>query len=136
MAVDTIGSSVGSGVGQVQRNGLQQQDFLRLFLTQLSFQDPLNPVDNREFLAQLAQFANIQQTQVLSDNIQGLLAVQSVSQSVGLIGRTVSVTQNNQTLTGQVTTIRYDTGQPLLTLLQADGTSIQNVRLAQIVLVR
>lgn len=136
MAVDAIGGSVGSGVGSVQRNGLQQEDFIKLFLTQLTFQDPLNPVDNREFLAQLAQFTNIQQTQVLSDNLNGLLSVQSASQSVGLLNRTVSVLQNNQTLTGQVTTISFNNGQPSLTVRQADGSFLQDVRLSQITLVR
>lgn len=136
MAVDAIGSAVGSGVGQIQNRGLQVEDFLKLFLAQLSFQDPLNPVDNKDFLAQLAQFTNIQQVQVLSDNIQGLLSVQSTTQALGLLGRSVQVTQNNTTTVGQVTAIMFSNGQPLLTLKASDGSFIQGITPTQITLVQ
>jgi flagellar basal-body rod modification protein FlgD len=137
MAVDAIGGSLGSGAGgAVTPQGLSIQDFLHLFLSQLTFQDPLKPVDNTEFLAQLAQFTNIQQTQVLSDNIQGLLALESNNQAISLIGHTVEVASNNQTLTGQVTTVNFNNGQASLTVSQTGGNPIQGVTLSQITLVR
>ena len=58
MAVDAIGGTFGSGAGGLQSASVSQDDFLNIFLTQLSFQDPLEPVDNREFISQLAQFSN------------------------------------------------------------------------------
>ncbi|MDB5986150.1 MAG: flagellar hook capping protein [Nevskia sp.] len=137
MPVDAIGSTVGSGAGQIQRTGLSTDDFIKLFLTQLTFQDPLNPVDNAQFLAQLAQFTSIQQTQILSDNVVGLLTETSVSQSVSLIGKTVQVDQGTGTpVVGSVTTVQFQSGAPSLTIKQSDGTIIQNVALSQITLVR
>ncbi len=137
MAVDAIGGNVGSGAGgAVTPQGLSIQDFLHLFLSQLTFQDPLKPVDNTEFLAQLAQFTNIQQTQVMSDNIQGLLNLESNNQAISLIGHTVEVSSNNQTLTGQVTTVNFNNGQATLTIAQSGGNPIQGVGLSQVTLVR
>jgi flagellar basal-body rod modification protein FlgD len=115
---------------------LSIQDFLHLFLSQLTFQDPLKPVDNTEFLAQLAQFTNIQQTQVMSDNIQGLLALESNNQAISLIGHTVELAMNNQTVTGQVTTVNFNNGQASLTVSQTGGNPIQGVGLSQVTLVR
>lgn len=136
MAVDALGAAVGSGVGQAQSTGLNENDFIKLFLTQLTFQDPLNPVDNQQFLAQLAQFTTIQQLQTLSDNIMGELEVQASTQAVGLLGHTVQVTQNGQTILGTVTTVQFQSGQPVLSLQQSDGTELTNVNPSQITLVR
>lgn len=136
MAVNAIGGAVGSGLGPIDRSGLSESDFIHLFLTQLTFQDPLNPVDNREFLAQLAQFTNIQQTQVLSDNISGLLQLEAANQAVGLIGKTVEVSQNGQSVTGSVTTVTFQNGQPLLTVNQSNGQDLPNISPASVVLVR
>lgn len=136
MSVDAIGSVVGSGSSGIKASSLNQSDLLKIFLTQLTYQDPLNPVDSREFLAQLAQFTNVQQTQELSQNLMGLLSVQSVSQSIGLIGKTVQVLRNGQELVGTVSTLQFQSGQPLLTLQQSDGTFLQGIRLSDIDLVR
>lgn len=136
MSVDAIGSVVGSGSSGITASSLNQSDLLKIFLTQLTYQDPLNPVDSREFLAQLAQFTNVQQTQELSQNLTGLLSVQSVSQSIGLIGKTVQVVRNGQELAGIVSTLQFQNGQPLLTLKQSDGTFLQGIRLSDIDLVR
>lgn len=51
------------------KNGLDKDAFLRLLTTQLSNQDPLNPMEDREFIAQLAQFSSLEQMQELNKNI-------------------------------------------------------------------
>jgi len=48
-------------VGNESRNDLDKDAFLRLLTTQLSNQDPLNPIEDREFIAQLAQFSSLEQ---------------------------------------------------------------------------
>ncbi|TAM10078.1 MAG: flagellar hook capping protein [Nevskiaceae bacterium] len=136
MSVNALGSVVGSGVGPAQSTGLKESDFIRLFLTQLTFQDPLNPVDNQQFLAQLAQFTTIQQLQTLSDNIMGELEVQASTQAVGLLGHTVQVTQSGQDVVGTVTTVQFQGGQPTLSLQKSDGTELTDVTPSQITLVR
>jgi len=139
MSVGAIGGVVGSGSGlnSVQRSGLSEQDFIHLFLTQLTFQDPLNPVDNREFLAQLAQFTNIEQTQEINDNIVGMLEVQASTQAVNLIGKTVQLTRNGQNIVGTVTTVQFQNNQPVLAVKDSsNGNVLTNVGLSEINLVR
>lgn len=85
MAIDSIGSIVNNGSASAQSNNTIDQDgFIKLFLSQLQFQDPLEPVDNREFLAQLAQFSNLEQSRQLSLNSEGMLSMNATSQSLSL----------------------------------------------------
>lgn len=136
MAVEAIGGAVGAGVGELTRSGVSQDDFIRLFLTQLNFQDPLEPVDNREFLAQLAQFTSVEQLRTLSDNIDALLGVQASGQAIGLLGRRVEVSTESGSAIGLVGTIDYRSGRPLITVTQEDGNVLTDVTLSQIQLVR
>lgn len=136
MAIDAIGGVVGGGAVDLQRAGVNQEDFLKIFLSQLSFQDPLEPVDNREFLAQLAQFAAVEQTRVTNENVEGLLNVQATAQAVSLIGRTVSVDATGGEAVGQVTTLDFKTGKALLTIRLNDGSFLQDLSPTQVTIVR
>jgi flagellar basal-body rod modification protein FlgD len=53
---------------------LDQQDFLRLLVAQLSAQDPLNPVKDTEFIAQMAQFTSLEQARALQGKVEFLQA--------------------------------------------------------------
>lgn len=81
------------GVEQTATNafGLGFEDLLRIVLTQLTYQDPLKPVENFEFVSQLAQFSQIQQTQTMSDRILGILQAQATNQATGVLGRVVDI---------------------------------------------
>ena len=136
MAVDAIGGAVGTGLGELTRSGVSQEDFIRLFLTQLNFQDPLEPVDNREFLAQLAQFSSVEQLRTLGENIDALLGVQASGQALGLLGRTVEVATESGSAIGQVTTLNYRSGKPLLTITQTNGNILPDVSPSQVLIVR
>jgi flagellar basal-body rod modification protein FlgD len=78
------------------RSDMGKEEFLRLLVTQLSNQDPLNPLDGQEFAAQLAHFTsveqllNIQQTLVANGELNSMLA-QGINSGVasGLIGRVI-----------------------------------------------
>jgi flagellar basal-body rod modification protein FlgD len=116
--------------------GLDFQSLLKIILTQLTYQDPLKPVDNFEFVSQLGQFAQLQQTQSLNDEISSLLASQAASQATGLIGRTVDLSTSGTTLSGQVTAVSFATGQPLITITTTDGQTIGNISIADVSQVR
>lgn len=63
-----------SGVESVQdRTKLMKDDFLKLLVTQLQNQDPLNPADNQEFAAQLAQFSSLEQLTEMNDSMSATL---------------------------------------------------------------
>ena len=137
MAIEAIGGVV-SGAGATAANlSVSQQDFLKILATQLTFQDPLKPMDNQEFIAQLAQFTGLEQARQLTQGNETLLAIQAVTQAVGLIGRTVEVTSASGSAgTGTVTTVTFQNGQPLLTVQQAGGGFLTGVSPASVSLVR
>ncbi|MBS4021287.1 MAG: hypothetical protein KGZ79_02535 [Dethiobacter sp.] len=55
---------------------LDKHAFLELLITRLRYQDPLNPSDNGEFLAQMAQFTSLEQVQNINSSVEKLLASQ------------------------------------------------------------
>lgn len=137
MAIDSIGSIVNNGSASAQSNNTIDQDgFIKLFLSQLQFQDPLEPVDNREFLAQLAQFSNLEQSRQLSLNSEGMLSMNATSQSLSLLSRRIEVTQaSGNTATGVVKAIEFSASGPLLTVETSAGV-LTGIRLPQITLVQ
>ncbi len=112
------------------------QDFLKILVTQLNNQDPLKPLDNQEFVTQLAQFTSLQQTQELNDKLGSLLSIQGAMQSVGLLGRTVDVAQNGNSLTGTVSALGFSGGEPRLTVRLDSGAVITDVSLGSVITVR
>ena len=56
--------------GDTINKDLDKDAFLRLLTTQLANQDPLNPIEDREFIAQLAQFSSLEQMQNLNKNME------------------------------------------------------------------
>jgi flagellar basal-body rod modification protein FlgD len=133
MAVDSIGKTSAATPSQAS---LGQEDFLKILTTQLSFQDPLKPMDNQQFMAQMAQFAALEQSRTMNQNIETLLAIQAASQSIGLIGKTVEVATDGGSAVGQVSSLRFSNGQPLLTVRTAQGQFLSDLSLANVVIVR
>src|SRR5690606_24154933 len=115
---------------------LSLQDFLRILTSQLSNQDPLKPLDNQEFVTQVAQFSTLEQSRQLNEKIDQLLAVQSVTSSVGLLGKTVDIDISGNTVTGQVTGINYASGDPRLTVTTSSGAFQSGIALSQVITVR
>ena len=68
---------------------LSQEDFLKIMLAELTNQDPLEPLDNSEFLNQLTQIQTLEATTRLTDGIQSLILGQQVTTAGVLIGRAV-----------------------------------------------
>ena len=134
MPVDAIGGVLNAqDTNTTQNNTINQEDFIRLFLTQLQFQDPLEPVDNREFLAQLAQFTSLEQSRQTSQNTTDLLSMNATTQAVGLLNRQVEVSGLATAFTG--TAVRFTSDGAQLTV--ANGTDVRtSIRLSQVTLVR
>jgi flagellar basal-body rod modification protein FlgD len=133
MAIGAI-TSAGEAAGSAASLGLQ--DFMKILLTQLTYQDPLKPMDNQEFMAQMAQFTSLEQTQRLNDRVQQLVENQAALQSVGLIGRTVEVATATGTATGTVSALSLQGDAPLISVAVSGGTVLRDIRLGQVLSVR
>lgn len=121
-----------------QSSNIGIQDFLKILTSQLNNQDPLKPVDNQEFVAQIAQFATLEQSRQLNVKIDQLLSTQSSVQSVGLLGRLVDVNQNGFIFSGKVSALDMSSGTPRLTVTStsASGAFLDNIDLSQLLTIR
>ena len=128
---------VGSGTGSAQSAfGLDFQSLLKIILTQLTYQDPLKPLDNFQFVSQLAQFSQLQQSQSLNDQITNLIASQSSAQATSLLGRTVDFASGPTALSGVVKAVAFTNNGPEITVLTANGQTIANISIADVSQVR
>lgn len=136
MAIDSVGATSGAAQTQVQQKSVGQDDLFKILLTQLTYQDPLKPLDNQEFIAQLAQFSGLEQSRQINDKLDSLLSVQASNQAVDLLGRSVEVRTDSGSVVGTVAGINYDQGSPILTVKNTDGQYLNDVRLSQVFIVR
>src|SRR6185312_16931046 len=91
--VDAIGSLLNtSGTSSSSTNsGINEQDFIKLFVSELQFQDPTQPLDNSQFLTQLAQFVSIEQQSQEVSCIGNLVTLGVQTQPLGLLSHSVQV---------------------------------------------
>ncbi len=82
---------------------LGQEDFLKLLMTQLQNQDPMEPMDNGEFMGQMAQFSTVQGVTEMGESIDGLVSIyqgQQMSANASMIGKKALVDGNWAQLEG------------------------------------
>jgi flagellar basal-body rod modification protein FlgD len=112
---------------------LGKDDFLKLMVAQMKNQDPMNPADDKDNIAQMAQFSSLEQITNLANATQDLANRMSLTQNVGLLGHTVTYTGTDGTaVSGAVDGLNLTTdGKATLSVAgQAgvDPTSITSVR--------
>lgn len=100
-------------------SALGKDQFLQLLITQLKHQDPINPVEDKEFIAQLAQFSSLEQMQSLNSNMEMMMLSQqkltSLGQATQMIGKEVELfTAEGESLFGTVTGVQFKDGWPLI----------------------
>jgi flagellar basal-body rod modification protein FlgD len=121
-------ASASSAASAATKSALGKDDFLKLMTTQLHRQDPMNPVDDTQFLAQMAQFSTLEQITNVGTGVQAQLAAQATSQALALAGKTVSyVDDKGVTQTGVVDAVVFDKGAATLTIGGAKGIQPANV---------
>ena len=104
-------------------------DFLSLLTTELKNQDPLNPVDSTQSIAQLAQFSALQATTSMSDNFATFQSNFAVSQASALLGDSVTVASTDSsgkasTVSGVVQAVQVVDGAPVFTMTDPSGNAI------------
>jgi flagellar basal-body rod modification protein FlgD len=109
----TSSSSSTDASSRIPTQTLDQQDFMNLLVTQLKSQDPLNPQQDTQFIAQMAQFSTLEQSKSMQSDMAQLRSDQQVTQANGLIGRTVEVQTGKDTTTqGIVSGVDMAAGTP------------------------
>jgi len=88
--------------GRTVSQELGKDDFLKLLITQLSNQDPTNPMENTEFIAQMAQFSSLEQMTNMSTSFTRMANMLFSSEATSTIGRTVELNVNGETMNGVV----------------------------------
>lgn len=101
--VDAFNAALGNG--RVASNSLGKDDFLSLLITQLQNQDPTSPMEDREFIAQMAQFSTLEQMTNMSNGFAQVTNLINSSQALGLIGKQVEILQGSSSITGKVTEV-------------------------------
>jgi len=89
-AADAAAAAAASAASKKADNTLGKDAFLKLLVAQLKFQDPLKPTDAQSFMAQTAQFTQVEKLEELSKAITRSAQVSALSTASALLGRTVS----------------------------------------------
>ena len=77
--------------GRIASRELGKDDFLKLLMAQMTNQDPTSPMENTEFIAQMAQFTSLEQMTNMSNNFEKMAAMINSSEAQSLLGRTVQI---------------------------------------------
>ncbi|WP_010249104.1 flagellar hook capping FlgD N-terminal domain-containing protein [Acetivibrio cellulolyticus] len=105
---------------------LGKDEFINLLVTQLQYQDPLNPQDDTQFIAQMAQFSALEQMQNLNTSY-------SATQAFGMIGKTVTAnlkdgdSSKTNTITGEVTSVKMQSGKAYV-IVNGNDIPVENVQ--------
>ena len=98
-------------------NNVDIDDFLKLMIAELQNQDPLNPLENDELVAQIGQIRSVGATEKLSETLDSVLLGQNISSATNLIGAEIdAISDDNQKITGVVERVSVANGQPKLHL--------------------
>jgi flagellar basal-body rod modification protein FlgD len=120
--------TAGTQASSVAQASLGKDDFLKLFVTQLQHQDPMNPMTDQDFMGQMASFSTLEQVSNLAASSQKLASGAALDHAVGLIGRNVTYTDPaGATRTGVVERVATKDGQPVLRVGGADGVDPSSI---------
>lgn len=130
-AVTSTTTAFPTGATTASSTSEDKQMFLELMVAQLRYQDPLNPADSGEFLAQSAQFTSLEKMQDVSDRVGALLGSQMAFGAGAMVGQQVSwidtdgVTSHSGTISG----VTFGAQGPVF---DVDGTQVPLAQLLSV----
>src|SRR3954462_13082133 len=107
MAINGLGATAGAagagntaGVGSSSKAGkknfeLKTEDFIKMMITQLQNQDPMEPAKNQELLAQMSQIGQLQSATTLQESLKGMVTQNQIGSAAALIGKNVQGLDGN-----------------------------------------
>ena len=113
----TSGTSGSPGTQAAKKNfELKTEDFIKMMITQLQNQDPMEPAKNQELLAQMSQIGQLQSATTLQESLKGMVTQNQIGSAAALIGKNVQgLDTNDDPVTGVVTSVR----------VESDGVSLE-----------
>jgi flagellar basal-body rod modification protein FlgD len=110
-------------------NGVMgKNDFLKLFVAQLQHQDPMNPMQDADFMGQMASFSTLEQVSNMASENARIATSLASDHAIGLIGRTVTWTDKDKVVhTGAVERVQTKDGKPSLTVGGVDGVDLSSI---------
>ncbi len=108
MAVNPAGTSTSTArtdqSNAATKTQVDYQSFLKLLVAQMKNQDPTNPMDSTQYMAQLASFSNVEQSVQMNQKLDQMLQSNTLAQADAIIGRTLSSPDGS--ITGKVTEVK------------------------------
>jgi flagellar basal-body rod modification protein FlgD len=102
--MNTTQPSTTNSTDQTSKSAVDYQSFLKLLVAEMKNQDPTNPMDSTQYVAQLAAFSQVEQSVQINTKLDQLLQSSALAQADALIGRTV--TSADEKITGKVAEVR------------------------------
>jgi len=130
---NTSGAGTGNTVTPPVTQTLGENDFLNLLTTELQNQDPMQPMDNTQSIAEMAQFSSLEQMNnmatsmgTLNTNMTTFLQQSALTQGSAMIGKSVSGLDKDGVtkITGIVSAVTVSGGNPQLQVLEDNGTTV------------
>lgn len=127
-AYDTSGTAT-----RAIKKSLGQEDFFSLLSTQLANQDPLSPMENTEYIAQMASFSTLESMSSLASSFSAFSAQQGFMTLQSVLGRSVTVQSGDETVTGIASAVFSTSDGTQVTIDGTDypATNILRVELAR-----
>jgi flagellar basal-body rod modification protein FlgD len=116
----TIPTGANQASQSTSKTAVDYQSFLKLLIAEMKNQDPTNPMDSTQYVAQLATFSQVEQSVQTNTKLDQIMQSSALSQADALIGRSITSADGNTT--GTVTSVRL-ASRGLIAVLQ-NGTEI------------
>jgi len=127
LQVDTLNKTLAVN-GRTPKTELGKDDFLQLLITQLSHQDPTAPMEDTQFIAQMAQFSSLEQMTNMSSSFSKLNSLFTGSEASNAVGKNVDIEMGESTVSGTIAAAsRGDYPQVLVNGSWYDWSSVKTV---------
>jgi len=114
-------AAAGTGSGSSALQGMGSEAFMKLLVAQMKYQNPMAPSDGTQYLAQISQYAMVEQLQKVNQGQQEVSTYQRALIAGSMIGKVVSgVSDSGRTVNGEVTGVTFQAGRPVLTTTDGD----------------
>jgi flagellar basal-body rod modification protein FlgD len=127
-ALNSAASSTPGNTIKSKNFELKSEDFIKMMITQLQNQDPMEPAKNEELLAQMSQIGQLQSATMLQESLKGMVLQNQIGSAGNLIGKTIQgLDAKNETVKGIVNSVRVENDEIFLELDNGKRLSMDRV---------